>query len=83
MTMHSVYVKNTTNGWKKLCYIRSRHSSIMRMNSQNYSIPLNDKMREDLKNLILDYINAKNKGQDKEAERLLEEINILRMEQKT
>ena len=61
----------------------SRQSSIMRMNSKNYSIPLNDKMREDLKNLILDYINAKNKGQDKEAERLLEEINILRMEQKT
>lgn len=61
----------------------SRQSSIMRMNSKNYSIPLNDSMREDLKNLILDYINAKNKGQDKEAERLLEEINILRMEQKT
>ena len=80
---HSVYVKNTTNGWKKVCYIMSRQSSIMRMNSKNYSIPLNDKMREDLKNLILDYINAKNKGQDKEAERLLEEINILRMEQKT
>ena len=53
------------------------------MNSKNYSIPLNDSLREDLKNLILDYINAKNKGQDKEAERLLEEINILRMEQKT
>ena len=81
--MHSVYVKNTTNGWKKVCYIMSRQSSIMRMNSKNYSIPLNDSMREDLKNLILDYINAKNKGQDKEAERLLEEINILRMEQKT
>ena len=61
----------------------SRQSSITRMNSKNYSIPLNDSMREDLKNLILDYINAKNKGQDKEAERLLEEINILRMEQKT
>ena len=61
----------------------SRQSSIMRMNSKNYSIPLNDSMREDLKNLILDYINAKNKGQDKEAERLLEELNILRMEQKT
>ena len=80
---HSVYVKNTTNGWKKVCYIMSRQSSIMRMNSKNYSIPLNDSMREDLKNLILDYINAKNKGQDKDAERLLEEINILRMEQKT
>ena len=81
--IHSDYVKNTTNGWNKVCYIISRQSSIMRMNSKNYSIPLNDKMREDLKNLILDYINAKNKGQDKEAERLLEEINILRMEQKT
>ena len=83
MMMHSVYAKNTRNGWKKVCYIRSRQSSITRMNSKNYSIPLNDSMREDLKNLILDYINAKNKGQDKDAERLLEEINILRMEQKT
>jgi|TARA_B100001996_G_C18513662_1_gene536459 hypothetical protein len=38
-------------------------------------------MRDDLKNLILDYIAAKNKGEEPKAEQLLAEINLLRMRQ--